>query len=136
MFSHVTVGIADLDRARAFYLPLTAALGLVEKFHEPDIGRFWAGYMTPGVARPLFIITQPWDMQPAAPGNGPMVAFSVPTRAKVDEVHALALRLGGRDEGAPGLRPHYHADYYGAYFRDPDGNKLCVVCHAAEEPGR
>jgi predicted lactoylglutathione lyase len=50
----------------------------------------------------------------------------------VDRCHALALELGGRDEGAPALRPQYHASYYGAYFRDPDGNKLCVVCHAAE----
>ena len=132
MFSHVTIGIADLDRARAFYRPLTEALGLIEKFHTPDIGRYWAGYMTPGVARPLFIITQPWNRQAPSPGNGNMVAFQVPTRAKVDQIHALALSLGARDEGAPGLRPHYHADYYGAYLRDPDGNKLCVVCHEPE----
>ncbi|MCB1336129.1 MAG: VOC family protein [Maritimibacter sp.] len=134
MFSHVTIGISDLDRSRAFYRPLTEALGLVEKFHTPDIGRFWAGYVHPDHPRPLFIITQPWDMGTPAPGNGPMVAFLAETRAKVDEVHALALALGGADEGPPGLRTHYHADYYGAYFRDPDGNKLCVVCHAPE-PG-
>jgi catechol 2,3-dioxygenase-like lactoylglutathione lyase family enzyme len=47
----------------------------------------------------------------------------------VDRAHALALAHGGSCAGAPGLRPAYHADYYGAYFRDPDGNKLCVVCH-------
>ncbi|OXH86721.1 glyoxalase, partial [Burkholderia multivorans] len=51
------------------------------------------------------------------------------TRAHVDRCHALALQHGGTCEGPPGLRPHYHRDYYGAYFRDPDGNKLCVVCH-------
>lgn len=135
MFSHVTLGIADLDRALAFYRPLTRALGLVEKFNTPDIGRFWAGYATPGEARPLFIITQPWNREAPAPGNGPMVAFKAGSRAKVDEVHALALALGGADEGAPGLRTHYHADYYGAYFRDLDGNKLCVVCHEAETGG-
>jgi predicted lactoylglutathione lyase len=53
-------------------------------------------------------------------------------RARVREVHATALQHGGTDEGAPGLRPQYHANYYGAYFRDPDGNKLAVACHAAE----
>ncbi|GKY90197.1 VOC family protein [Sinisalibacter aestuarii] len=130
MFSHVTLGISDLDRALAFYRPLTAALELEEKFNTPDIGRFWAGYVTPGTDRPIFIVTQPWNEEAPAPGNGPMVAFAVGTRAQVDEIHALALALGGSNEGAPGLRLHYHADYYGAYFRDPDGNKLCVVCHA------
>jgi catechol 2,3-dioxygenase-like lactoylglutathione lyase family enzyme len=57
------------------------------------------------------------------------------TRSVVEETHALALANGGKDEGKPGLRPHYHANYYGAYFRDPDGNKICVVCHDAESSG-
>jgi catechol 2,3-dioxygenase-like lactoylglutathione lyase family enzyme len=58
-----------------------------------------------------------------------MMAFLAPDRATVDAVYALALSLGGRDEGAPGLRPHYHPHYYGAYFRDPEGNKLALACH-------
>ncbi|AAU45694.1 hypothetical protein D8O27_29525 [Burkholderia mallei] len=58
-----------------------------------------------------------------------MTAFLAADRATVDRVYALALRAGGASEGAPGLRPHYHPDYYGAYFRDLDGNKLCVCCH-------
>jgi lactoylglutathione lyase len=58
-----------------------------------------------------------------------MSAIATNSRAKVDEIHAKALELGGTCEGPPGLRPAYHAHYYGAYFRDPDGNKLCVVCH-------
>jgi lactoylglutathione lyase len=62
-----------------------------------------------------------------------MTAFLAAHRATVDRCHALALAHGGRCEGPPGLRPHYHADYYGAYFRDPDGNKLCVVCHTPRE---
>ena len=61
-----------------------------------------------------------------------MVAFIAKDRGTVDRVHQLALATGGVDEGAPGQRPHYHADYYGAYFRDPDGNKLCVACHSPE----
>ena len=58
-----------------------------------------------------------------------MVAFLAETRAVVDEAYAVALTSGGTSEGAPGLRPEYHDHYYGAYFRDPDGNKLCVACH-------
>lgn len=58
-----------------------------------------------------------------------MTAFLADSRSKVDAVHRLAVSLGARSEGAPGLRPEYHANYYGAYFRDPDGNKLCVACH-------
>jgi catechol 2,3-dioxygenase-like lactoylglutathione lyase family enzyme len=61
-----------------------------------------------------------------------MVAFVARDRASVRKAHAIALRNGGSDEGAPGLRPEYHENYYGAYFRDPDGNKLCVVCHGHE----
>jgi catechol 2,3-dioxygenase-like lactoylglutathione lyase family enzyme len=88
--------------------------------------------MTPGVARPLFLIGRPFDRRPAAVGNGQMLALLAPNRAAVDRCHATALAQGGLSEGAPGLRPHYHADYYGAYFRDPDGNKLCVCCHQPE----
>jgi lactoylglutathione lyase len=58
-----------------------------------------------------------------------MVAFLAASRAIVDSAHAVALAHGGRTEGPPGLRPQYHEHYYGAYFRDPDGNKLCVACH-------
>jgi lactoylglutathione lyase len=62
-----------------------------------------------------------------------MTAFMADTRAMVDAAHAAALAHGGTCEGPPGLRPAYHEHYYGAYFRDPDGNKLCVVCHEAPE---
>ncbi|MCB1356979.1 MAG: VOC family protein [Maritimibacter sp.] len=135
MFSHITLGIADPDRALAFYRPLTEALGLIEKFAAREDGRFWAGYVRPDAPRPLFILTQPWDGAAAAPGNGTMVAFQLETRAEVDRLHALALALGGADEGPPGLRTQYHADYYGGYLRDPDGNKLCLVCHAPPPTG-
>lgn len=130
MLSHIHIGIADYDRALAFYTALLGELGLQRRFAERDKG--WAGWQTPGVARPLFLIGRPFDGRPADAGNGQMIALIAPDRATVDRCHALALSLGGRDEGAPGLRPHYHADYYGAYFRDPDGNKLCVCCHQPE----
>ena len=73
----------------------------------------------------------PFDGEPVQVGNGGMVALSAPDRAAVDAVYSLAIKLGGTCEGKPGLRLHYHPHYYGAYFRDPVGNKLCVVCHAS-----
>ncbi|RQO84044.1 VOC family protein [Acidovorax sp. FJL06] len=127
MLSHVFIGVNDFDRAMAFYRPVLERLGLVLRFTEP--ARPWAGWQTPGVARPLFLIGRPFDGLPAMPGNGAMNALLAADRATVDAVHALALQHGGRCEGPPGLRPEYHAHYYGAYFRDPEGNKLCVCCH-------
>ena len=80
---------------------------------------------------PQFWVMRPIDGKAATVGNGVTVAFEATDRAAVDALHARALEAGATDEGAPGLRPHYHADYYGAYLRDPDGNKLCIVCHRA-----
>ena len=125
MLSHITVGITDPDRALTFYGPLMKALGSVMKFSEPR----WTGWMQPGKDRPLFIITYPFDGQAAAPGNGQMIAFQADSRSVVDNCYVLALRHGGIDEGRPGLRVEYHPNYYGAYFRDPDGNKLSICCH-------
>lgn len=127
MFSHVCVGVTDFPRALAFYRALMPVLGIAERFCEPS--RPWAGWQSSPGPRPLFVIGTPFDGQPQAPGNGHMTAFVAATRAVVDEAHATALAAGGRCEGPPGLRPHYHANYYGTYFRDTEGNKLCVVCH-------
>jgi len=129
MYSHVFIGITDFDRALAFYAPLMATLGMEQRFCDPS--RPWAGWQVPGQARPLFLIGAPYDGGPHAPGNGQMTAFLAPDRAAVDLAYALALAHGGSDTGPPALRPEYHAHYYGAYVRDPDGNKLCVVCHDA-----
>lgn len=130
MLSHVCIGTNDFNRALAFYTPLMEALGLPQKFC--DLSRPWAGWMPADAPRPLLVLGAPFDGEVAAVGNGQMVALLAPDRASVDRCHALALANGGHCEGAPGLRPHYHPDYYGAYFRDPDGNKLCVCCHRAE----
>ncbi|OWQ85646.1 glyoxalase [Roseateles aquatilis] len=128
MFSHVFIGVSDFERALAFYSPLMSALGIQQRFCDP--GRPWAGWQSS--PRPLFLIGRPFDESMHAPGNGQMTAFLAESRAVVDHAHAVAVAHGGQSEGAPGLRPEYHADYYGAYFRDPDGNKLCVACHSAE----
>ena len=130
MFSHIFVGVSDFERALKFYRSVLGALGIEARF--VDAGRPWAGWQSRPDPRPLFLIGRPYNQQPHAPGNGQMVAFLAPTREVVRQAHAVALAHGGSSEGAPGLRPEYHAHYYGAYFRDPDGNKLCVACHQAE----
>lgn len=127
MFSHIFVGVSDFDRALAFYRAVLPVLGIKERFCDRD--RPWAGWQTDPGPRPLFLIGRPYDRQPHAAGNGQMVAFLAPSRADVDRAYAVALAHGGISEGAPGLRPEYHANYYGAYFRDTEGNKLCVACH-------
>jgi catechol 2,3-dioxygenase-like lactoylglutathione lyase family enzyme len=131
MFSHIFVGVDDFDRALAFYEPLMVALGNVHRF--TDRSRPWAGWQSAQGPRPLFLIGAPYDKMAHAPGNGQMTAFLAGSRAMVDRAYATALAKGSSSEGAPGLRPEYHPHYYGAYFRDPDGNKLCVVCHAPPE---
>jgi catechol 2,3-dioxygenase-like lactoylglutathione lyase family enzyme len=130
MLSHVFVGITDFERAFGFYAPLLDSLGLKLKFRDEQRG--WAGWMTAGQPRPLFVISRPYDGNPASPGNGQMLALLAPARTSVDRAHAIALAQGGSCEGPPGLRPQYHEHYYGAYFRDPDGNKLCVCRHEPE----
>jgi catechol 2,3-dioxygenase-like lactoylglutathione lyase family enzyme len=129
MISHVTIGITDFDRAFRFYSTLMNALGLKLKFCEAD--QYWAGWSAIDAPRPLFLIGKPYNGQLASSGNGQMVALLAGSRAVVDQSHATALANGAICEGPPGLRPQYHANYYGAYFRDPDGNKLCVCCHEA-----
>lgn len=127
VFSHLFVGVSDFDRALAFYSPLMAALEFEVRFCDPT--RPWAGWGSHGTARPLFLIGKPFDQQPHQRGNGQMVAFLATSRAIVERAYKIALANGGTSEGAPGLRPEYHENYYGAYFRDTDGNKLCVACH-------
>jgi len=130
MFSHIFIGVTDFTAAHAFYAPLMAELGLRQRFFEPE--RSWAAWQLKTGGRPLFIIGRPFDRAPHEAGNGQMTAFMAKDRQTVDKVYQAAIASGGKDEGPPGIRPHYHANYYGAYFRDLDGNKLCVVCHEAQ----
>ncbi len=123
MFSHITLGTDDLERARRFYNAVMPRLGLTEPFALP--GTLVFGTMT----GPKLFVVPPFDGNPATTGNGTHAAFIAPDHASVDAFHHAALAHGGSDEGEPGLRPHYHPHYYGAYVRDPDGNKLQAVCH-------
>lgn len=130
MFSHVFIGVTDFERALSFYQALMNCLGLEERFC--DRSRPWAGWHSVGGERPLLLIGTPYNQQPHHSGNGQMVAFLSSSREIVRLAHDLALRFGCASEGEPGLRPEYHKNYYGAYFRDPDGNKICVACHNPE----
>ncbi len=127
MFSHTTIGTNDISRARAFY---DAVMGVLGHGRYYDFEDMITGY---GESNSEVIwITKPLNGEPATVGNGSMIAFLAETRQSVDDFHAAAMDNGGTDEGAPGLRPDYHENYYGAYVRDPDGNKLCAVCNKPE----
>jgi catechol 2,3-dioxygenase-like lactoylglutathione lyase family enzyme len=126
MLGYATVGTNDIDRARTFYDALLGEIGARRVMEFPENG--FTLYGT-GARRPGLAVTRPYNGEPAQPGNGTMVALAMDARDKVDRLHAKALELGGSDEGAPGLRtPEGERAFYGAYFRDPDGNKLCAFC--------
>jgi catechol 2,3-dioxygenase-like lactoylglutathione lyase family enzyme len=128
MLSHVFVGTSDFARALAFYSAVLPELGWSLKFVDPE--RPWAGWKPNPEDRPLFLVGAPYNGEAASPGNGAMVALLARSRSAVDAFYAAALAHGGACDGPPGLRPEYHAHYYGAYVRDPDGAKLCACCHS------
>jgi catechol 2,3-dioxygenase-like lactoylglutathione lyase family enzyme len=130
VFSHVFAGVTDFDRAFAFYSELMKLLGNGLRFCDGE--KQWAGWHSGSGGRPLFVISKPYNGQAHNPGNGQMFAFVAASREVVRQAHLKCLALGGTDEGPPGLRPQYHELYYGAYVRDPEGNKLCIVCHGPE----
>ncbi len=130
MFSHITLGVNDFERAFSFYSAVLSPLGLRLRFCDRSVP--WAAWEPVEGERPLFVITRPVNQQPATVGNGQMTAFLAPSRHAVEQIYHIALSLGARSEGEPDLRPGYHPNYYGAYFRDPDGNKLHVCCHHSE----
>jgi catechol 2,3-dioxygenase-like lactoylglutathione lyase family enzyme len=127
LFSYISLGTRDLTRAIAFYDAALAPLGHSRISDYDSDGRSAAwGLDDPG---PHLWITEPFDGSPASVGNGTMVSFLAQSRSAVSAFHAAALAHGGRDEGAPGLRPQYGPHFYAAYVRDPDGNKLNAVCY-------
>ena len=128
MLDHIGLAVADFDRARAFYQAALKPLGLgvvMEVTAEETGGDAHAGFGDEG--KPFF-----WIGTGAKPKGGAHVAFAARTRAEVDAFYAAAIAAGGRDNGAPGLRPHYHPNYYGAFVFDPDGNNIEAVCHRPE----
>jgi catechol 2,3-dioxygenase-like lactoylglutathione lyase family enzyme len=117
---HVNIGVSDLEESKAFYERALAPLGIGVLMSGP-----WGhGFGRDG--KPEFWIS---DRPPSGPVH---VAFASPDRATVDAFHREAIAAGGRDNGAPGLRPQYHASYYGAFVLDPDGNNVEAVTHGPE----
>jgi catechol 2,3-dioxygenase-like lactoylglutathione lyase family enzyme len=121
VLSHLSFGVADLVRAAAFYDGALATLGYVRVWSNED----GVGYGVSGGNDRLALFVQADPTSP--PGPGFHLAFAAPSRAAVDAFHAAALHLGGRDEGAPGVRPDYSPTYYAAFVTDLDGHKLEAV---------
>lgn len=123
MIGYVTLGTNDIERSRGFYDALLAVMG-GKRLMEMETGFTAYGV---GMDQPMLAVTPPYDGGEASFGNGTMVALMAGSRAQVDALHAKAMELGAPDEGAPGVRgDEGDQAFYGAYFRDPDGNKLCA----------
>src|SRR6266702_142565 len=138
MLSYVYVGTNDLGRAIRFYEAVFAPLGM-KRCQTGDaewdrVAAGWGVYEDNGARELAFWVGTPLNQQAATAGNGGMVAFTARSWKGVDDFHAAALAHGGSSEGAPGLRVHYGPDFYAAYVRDLDGNKLAVVCRGFTEP--
>ena len=124
MLDHVTLAVSDFTRSIAFYDQVLEPLGIARHFTDSASG--FAGY---GANDALFF----WiGQQEEAVSTITHVAFTAPDRTIVAKFHAAGLGAGGLDNGLPGLRPHYHADYYGAFILDPDGHNIEAVCHRPE----
>ena len=127
MIDHISIGVTDFERARTFY---DAALTPLGYRRVMEFGTS-VGY---GNGHPTFWIGVP-EPSPDAPGGysepapGVHIAFAARDRAAVDAFFRAATAAGGRDNGGPGVRPHYHPDYYAAFVVDPDGNRIEAVCH-------
>ena len=115
---HVSLGTNDMEQALAFYDATLGTLGLKRVL---DFAPHAVGY---GVDHPEFWIGAPHDQKTASVGNGVHIGFVAKTKEQVAAFHAAALGHGGTDDGGPGPRPDYGPDYYGAFVRDPDGNKI------------
>jgi len=126
MIDHMGMPVSDLARATAFYLEALKPLGIgmILQVSAEQTGNGAAvGFGAQG--KPFF-----WIGEGSPPDSHVHVAFTAQSRADVDAFYQAALAAGGKDNGAPGLRPHYHANYYGAFVLDPDGNNIEAVCHA------
>lgn len=131
MIDHLSTYATDYPATRAFYEATFSALGF--SLQTEFVADWNADFPTQRMCafgpegRPIF-----WVIETKESATPRHIAFSATSRGAVDSFHALALANGGTDNGGPGLRPEYHADYYGAFVLDPDGNNAEAVCHAPE----
>jgi len=120
MFDHIGFRVRDMEASRRFYLAALAPLGVGVAMEGP----YGVGLGRGG--KPSL-----WLSQGKPPVSPLHIAFTARNRPEVDAFHAAALAAGGKNNGAPGLRPHYHPNYYGAFAIDPDGHNIEAVCHSA-----
>ncbi|VXC87646.1 VOC family protein [Sphingomonas sp. AX6] len=124
MIHHVSLGTSNMSRARAFYDAVMGELGMRRTFDAEEAVGYGAGIT-------VFSLNLPTDGAPATPGNGVHIAFEVEKRVAVDAFYRTAIEHGGISDGEPGLRPEYDANYYAAFVRDPDGNKIEALTFVA-----
>lgn len=127
MLDHLSLGVADLEKGRAFYDAVLAPLGYRRLFDDADSSGYGRERVKGG-ALPFWIAKH----RTVKANLGLHICFAAPSRVAVDAFHAAALAAGGLDNGRPGLRPQYHANYYAAFVFDPDGHKIEAVRHAPE----
>ena len=119
MLDHVSIGVSDFERSKTFYDRALRPLGITRLYGDAER---YAGY---GISPKAFF----WIGSQNTPRMGAHIAFTAQDRAAVGRFHDEAIAAGGIDNGAPGLRPNYHPDYYGAFVLDPDGYNIEAVCH-------
>ena len=124
MLGYVTIGALDSEKSGRFYDAVLGALGAERKYTEGG----WIGYGAKGSDSPDVHVCSPHDKKPASAGNGIMIAFKGASKAEIAAAYKAGLANGGTDEGAPGPRPADSKTFYGAYLRDPTGNKICFYC--------
>lgn len=136
MIAYVTIGADDIARAKRFYSAFLPALGYeLEEVHG-DLSYTLEKQPGQSAAPPDLYVKSPFDGHPASAGNGAMIAFEARNQRQVRDLHAAALAAGGVDEGQPGFRDAYGADFYVGYLRDPQGNKIALFSSDPNEPGR
>jgi len=125
MLGYVTIGALDEAKSRQFYDAVFGEIGCDRKFSDGG----WTGYGARSQdGHDVYVVAKPADGNAARAGNGIMLAFKAKAKAEVDGAYKAGLANGGTDEGAPGPRPADSKSFYGAYLRDPTGNKICVYC--------
>ncbi len=136
MFSHIGLGVNDIDKSILFYDAVLGVLG----YYRHSTSDTWAGYGKPedecakhdNTGADSLWINVPFNGEPATFANGSYIAILAQSREAVDNAYSQAISLDAVDEGKPGIRAEAHPNFYASYVRDPDGNKLCFVCHKSE----
>jgi catechol 2,3-dioxygenase-like lactoylglutathione lyase family enzyme len=137
MLDHMTFRVADIARTQSFYTAALTPLGYILAYEGAHEGSRFIGYGFADASQPTGTKIDTWFMDGPSPYGGHPITtgchlcWRAKTRAAVDAFYQAAMAHGGKDNGAPGLRAHYHPHYYGAFVIDPDGNNIEAVCHLA-----